>query len=49
MCGFLSRKFNDYNKKNLGSMLLCTTSDDEMTQKNKGLHLKTLLFLDIYI
>lgn len=26
--------------------LLCTTSDDEMTKKN-GLHLKTLLFLDI--
>jgi hypothetical protein len=34
----------------LGSMLLHTTSNDEMTKKKKkkGLHLKTLLFSDIY-
>jgi hypothetical protein len=29
---------------NLGYVLLCTTSD----KKNKGLHLKTLLFSSIY-
>jgi hypothetical protein len=33
----------------LGSVLLHTTNDDEMTKINKGLHLRTLLFLDIYI
>ncbi len=33
----------------LGSMLLHTTSNDEVTKKKKkGLHLKTLLFSDIY-
>jgi hypothetical protein len=33
----------------LGFALLYTTSDDEMTKKErKGLHLKTLLFLNIY-
>jgi hypothetical protein len=32
----------------LGSMLLSITSDNKMTKKNKGAHLKTLLFLDIY-
>jgi hypothetical protein len=34
---------------NLGFTLLCTTSDDEMTKKKKGLHLKNLLFSCIYI
>jgi len=30
-------------------MLLCTTNDNEMTKKKRGLHLKTLLFPYIYI
>jgi hypothetical protein len=30
-------------------MLLRTTTDDEMTKKNKGLHFKTLLFPYMYI
>jgi hypothetical protein len=30
-------------------MLLHITSDDEMTQKKRGLHLKSLLFSCIYI
>jgi len=29
-------------------MLLHTTNDDEMTKENKGLHLKILLFSNIY-
>jgi hypothetical protein len=33
---------------NLGSALVRIANDDEMTKRNKGLHLKTLLFLDIY-
>jgi len=50
MC-FFSRKFNDYNKKNLGFVLLCSISDNEMTKKKGGggLHLKILLFSYIYI
>jgi hypothetical protein len=33
----------------VGFALLRPISDDEMTQKKKDLHLKTLLFSDIYI
>jgi len=29
-------------------MLLCITNDNEITKNKKGLHLKTLLFSDIY-
>jgi hypothetical protein len=36
-----------FKYQNLGFALLCT-SDDEMTKKKKGLHMKTLLFSDIY-
>jgi hypothetical protein len=32
----------------LGFVLLHTTKDHEMTKKQKGLHLKTLLFSDLY-
>jgi hypothetical protein len=32
----------------LGSALLCTIGDDKMTKKKKGLHLKILLFSNIY-
>jgi hypothetical protein len=32
----------------MGSMLLRTINDDEIVKGNKGLHLKNLLFLDIY-
>ncbi len=29
-------------------VLLCTTNDDEMKKRNNSLHLKILLFSDIY-
>jgi hypothetical protein len=29
-------------------VLLCTTNDDEMKKRNNSLHLKILLFLNIY-
>ncbi len=38
----------NYELINLGSALLHTTNDNEMTKKKTGLHLKTLLFLNIY-
>jgi hypothetical protein len=36
-----------YQIINLGFVLLCTTSDNEMTKKTKGLHLKFLIFSNV--